>query len=151
MCMDALMGRPPTDQEARRSRIMLGLKSITREIQMVGQYILTQVEIDQLNVKVEELDTSDAFPEEPHYFEQMSASKLQAHPVASDKETQGLLAKFDDTLKNIAAGESGKSGYQVAEAFACRLLYEVSGFKREGTQERSGKTLITQTNWRYLE
>lgn len=65
MCMDALMGRPPTDQEARRSRIMLGLKSITREIQMVGQYILTQVEIDQLNVKVEELDTSDAFPEEP--------------------------------------------------------------------------------------
>lgn len=144
-------GRPPTEREARRNKITSALEYITLDVRVICKYILTQVEIDQLNVKVEELDTSDASPKKPHYFEQMPASKLQEYPVASDKETQDLLAKSNDTLKSIASEESAKSDYEIAEAFACRLHHEMSGFKREGINKHSGKPLITLTNWRYLE
>lgn len=119
--------------------VMGGLEILTKQLYLVHKVSLAQEDIDKINVGVQELDTSNAFPEFVHYFEQMSEATLKEYPVASDKESQDMLA------------ESGKSGYEIAEFFACRLAQEMSGFKREGIQELGDKTLMSLTKWRYME
>ena len=131
--------------------VMGGLEILTKQLYLVHKVSLAQEDIDKINVGVQELDTSNAFPEFVHYFGQMSEATLKEYPVASDKESQDMLAESDETLRKIAAGESGKSGYEIAEFFACRLAQEMSGFKREGIQELGDKTLMSLTKWRYME
>ena len=146
-----LFGDDPPFHALRRQNIDAGLSNICRAVKWRAKPILTEKDIETLNIRVQELDLSDKLPAEPVYFEPLSTAKMQSHPVASDKDSQELLSQWDEALKKIATGDSGKSVLQIAETFAGRLSYEMSGSNRENIEERPGKPLITLTNLRYKE
>lgn len=136
----------------QRNRIITELGSIAKQADLAPNPSISQASIDGIHMLVEELDLSDALPVFAYYFEQMTEATFREHRVASDKETQALLAQSDEELKKIASGELVKSGYEIAGIFAHRLALEMSTFKREGILDvKDQKTLISLTNWRYME
>lgn len=151
LCLATLLGTTSPGHKPQRDGVLKGLGYITSQCGMVNTPGISQCALDKLDINVEELEITDSLPAVAHFFEQMSEAKIKEHRVATDQETQELLAQSDEEINKIASGELAKGGYQVAELFARRLALEMSTFKREGVSEGKDKTLISLTNWRYME
>lgn len=128
-----------------------GLRNIASSLRWRFRRSLSLDFVEILNIYVLDLDLSDKLPSAPVYFEHMTTAEIQAHPIVNDKESQEYLAQFDQTLKKIAAGESGMDGLQIAETFAARLRHELCGFNRVGINKIKGKNLLALTDFHYKE
>ncbi|KAI9926152.1 hypothetical protein MW887_004615 [Aspergillus wentii] len=123
-------GEADIQKESQKERLIYSVISLLRDVKQTLKPTLNDDDIQNLSLKVEELDITDHGDTSTwSFFEPLSRDDLQNHPI--DLTRFGL--------------------FSAADCLCTMIAWQSAGAKRIAIPEGHGKTLASLTGWRHQE